>query len=68
MNSAKLALALLLFGGVGTTVLPGLSLAANDEPTRTVSWYMAPENKEALDAKSRNAGIIPANWKTHLIA
>ena len=54
-------------------VLPLLAMAltlvfigtCNAEETRTVEWYLAPENKEALDAKIEECKNNPGElWDT----
>ena len=40
-------------------------VACNAEETRTVEWYLAPENKEALDAQIKECKNNPGElWNT----
>lgn len=50
-------LALMLIAAAGLMLaLPGSGMA---ESTRTVEWYLAPENKDALDAKIKECQNNP---------
>lgn len=59
MNSIKLTFIALCLGGMRIATFSGSAFVASDEPTCTVSWYMAPENKDALDAKIKECRDNP---------
>ena len=59
MNSAKLVFFALCIGVLSISAIGGSAFAAGEEPTRTVDWYMAPENKAALDAKFQECRSNP---------
>ena len=59
MNSAKLTFFALCIGVLSIPAFGGLVSASDEEPTRTVDWYMAPENKAALEAKLQECRSNP---------